>query len=97
MTDLPATINPGHLATYLGPKSGSQPHIPVRPGTTVASFGDGAVPIEPPITLPAGGTVVMGDSQRDCIFHGLAVYVDGQRTAMYRFTSGRFIRDGETS
>lgn len=95
MIDLPDSIDPRDLSTYMGPKYG--PSISVQPTTTVTSFGEGTIPIEPPIHLPTGGIVVMGDSQSDSVFHALAVYVDGQRTALYRLADGRFIRDGETS
>lgn len=65
-----------------------------RQNVTLTDVG-GIYPIEPPIKIPAGGQLLIGDATSES-FLGIAlriefaVYVEGQRTHHYRLSDGRF-------
>lgn len=94
--DLPAVLPSEVLSPYAALLYRGRSVISVRENMTLTGFGhNAAIPVEPPIKIPAAALVVMGESEGD--FCGLgfsttfAVYVDGLRMHLYKFADGQFV------
>jgi len=65
----------------------------VRADWTLTDVG-GCIPVEPPLQVPAGSKIILGDITDDgrwAFYSTLNVYVDGHRTCQYRFSDGKYI------